>query len=149
MQFIHLIIHQRTSHLMYTSLSWKHSQSLPSSLLSIHLIVLCIIIYLQIFLLVLTNSTIYIIVVMFMLTIYILIRVIISSSKRICSTLSTHFLYEIIHMSWIICLLSQNISTSSDLFDKCFFLLSFTHLNTFLDYIITVSIFHHLIKSTI
>lgn len=84
---------------------------------------------------------------MFILSIY--ISIIMSSWKRISSTLSTHFLNEVINMSWIICLLSQNISTSCNLFDKSLFLFPLTHFNAFLDYIVTISILHHLVKSTV
>lgn len=62
---------------------------------------------------------------------------------------STHFLNEIIHMSWIVSLLSKNISTSSNLFEKRISLFAFTSFNTFLNNIVSITILHHLVERTI
>jgi len=69
-----------------------------------------------------------------------------SSSLNIMVSRSTHFLNEVINMSWIVSLLSKDISASCYSFHQNLSLLSFAHFNEFLDEVITISVFHHLIK---
>jgi len=59
------------------------------------------------------------------------------------------FLYKVVDVSRIVSLLFENISTSSNLFQKLFFLWTFTNFNAFLDHIVSISIFHHCIESSI
>lgn len=60
-----------------------------------------------------------------------------------------HFLDEIVDVSRVICLLPQDIGTGSDLLEKKVPLLAFTGLNAFLNHIVPVSVFHHLVQRPI
>ncbi len=61
----------------------------------------------------------------------------------------THFLYEVVYMLRIVCLLLQYISTSSDSPYQYLSLLILTDFNAFLYDIVPIPILHHLIKHSI
>lgn len=52
-------------------------------------------------------------------------------------------------MSRVVCLLSQDISTSSDLLDKHFSLLTLAHFYALLNDIVTVSVLHHCVEGAV
>ena len=127
----------------------KHSHS-SFSLLPVHvlLILLSSVVYLQVVIRTLIMS-IFIVTLFIWWCIYTLNIAMSTWGKLICSTFSAHFLNEVVHMSWVVCLLSQDVGTCCYLLYQWFLLFSFGYFNAFLYYIVTISVFHHLVESSI
>lgn len=62
---------------------------------------------------------------------------------------SAHLFYEVIYMSWVISLFFKNIRTSSDPFHEDLSLPPLTYFDALLNHVVTILVFHHLVKNSV
>lgn len=124
----------------------KHSHSFLL-LMTVYLLVwVVIIVNLQVVFLYTTTSSVSLCIsTIFTLIIYRLDVGLILTSYYLLST-SAHLLNKIVNMSRIICLLPKYVGSSCYHCYQNLLLLTFAHLYSFLNYIVSISILHHLVQ---
>lgn len=85
----------------------------------------------------------------FTLVIYILLKPSLGILHDHSWPFSAHLLNKVIDMSWVIGLFSEDVGTGCYSLQENIPLLAFTNLNTLLDYVITISVLHHLVENPI